>query len=428
MSNITAAMLPALLGRPVAYQPVFTQLPGVSVQGAIFLSQALFLCNTPTAQRRDGWFWKEQQGAHDSWEAETGMSAKQQQTARRQLVAIGVLEEVRKGVPAKTWYRVNCDRLAEQLAEALSDDKPQEQAAKPATGQNLPSGETGNSQSENQESPNGSAQNLPNGDFLQRLQQRIPPTPLSGASDAGADPLGQAANLDDNGQPLDRTPEPRQQPMTYDWQPDATQLAAACLRRQLPTGTWPDADTLADFTDHFAQKPSERRTAQGWHERLAKWLAEDRRRQYATPQATTGGPDHAQRSAAHRGDGRQSEREAVREQLANPADTSWADGWWPEDDATEGADTGAGESGVHPAGSDLPEDLGECVSECGHAESGPAGAGAGIDPLVGAADAAGGRAGDERPEASGEYLAADDPGAGLDAGADPGGLRYAGDW
>ena len=80
--SITAAMLPALLGRPVAYQAVFTRLPGVTVQGAIFLSQALFLTNTPTAAKRDGWFWKEQQGEHDSWESETGMSAKQHVTAR----------------------------------------------------------------------------------------------------------------------------------------------------------------------------------------------------------------------------------------------------------------------------------------------------------------------------------------------------------
>ncbi|MBW5800088.1 helix-turn-helix domain-containing protein [Halomonas elongata] len=234
-----------------------------------------------------------------------------------------------------------------------------------------------------------------------------------------------AAQQDDQGQPVDNTPTSRQQPMTYDWQPDAGALAMACQRRGMSATTQPDAASLADFVSHFAEQPHQRRTQQGWHERLAKWLAENRQRQ---PLASTGGPDHAQRSAAHRGDGRQSEREAVREQLANPGDTSWADGWWPEDDATEGADAGAGEPSVHPAGGDFPEDLGECVSECGHAQPGPAGAGAGIDPLAVAADAAGGRAGHERSQASGEYLAADDPGADLDAGADPGGLRYAGDW
>lgn len=305
MSQITAAMLPALLGRPVAYQPVFARLPGVTVQGAIFLSQALFLCGTPTARKRDGWFWKEQQGDSDSWEAETGMSAKQQVTARRQLVAIGVLEEVRKGVPAKTWYRVNTEVLALRLAEALSEDEVPEQPAAPATGQNLPSGESENAQPENQESPEGSAQNRPTGDFLQRLQQRgTPPSPE--ARDAVADPFGRAADLDDNGQALGESmaapaAEQRQQPMTYDWAPDADQLAIACFRRGLPSETRPDAATLADFTAHFAEKPQQRLTQQGWHERLAKWLAENRNKPQPA-QPTTGGDhaNHRQRTPARR--------------------------------------------------------------------------------------------------------------------------------
>lgn len=241
-------------------------------------------------------------------------------------------------------------------------------------------------------------------------------------SDAG-DVFERAGQQDDQGQPVDKTPAPRQQPMTYDWQPDANQLAAACMRRGMAASTESDAASLADFVSHFAEQPQQRRTQQGWHERLAKWLAENRQRQ---PLATTGGSGHAQRNATDRGDGRQSEREAVREQLANPGDTSWADGWWPADDATEGADAGAGEPGIHPAGGDFSEDLGECVPECGIAQPGPTGAGAGTDPVAGTAEPAGGRASHERTEALGEYLAADDPGAGFDAGADPGGFRYAG--
>lgn len=169
MSHISASMLPALLGRPVAYQPVFTRLPGVTVQGAIFLSQALFLCNTPTARRRDGWFWKEQAGDVDSWEAETGMSAKQQVTARRQLVAIGVLEEVRKGVPAKTCIGSTVTAWPICWRRCLRSPKP---PPSPATPQTLPLGESAISQREKQETPNRSAQNRPMGVFLQRLLQR----------------------------------------------------------------------------------------------------------------------------------------------------------------------------------------------------------------------------------------------------------------
>ncbi|MDT0510496.1 DnaT-like ssDNA-binding domain-containing protein [Halomonas sp. LES1] len=307
MSCITAAMLPSLLGRPVAYQPVFARLPGVTVQGAIFLSQALFLCNTPTARKRDGWFWKEQQGDSDSWEAETGMSAKQQVTARRQLVAIGVLEEVRKGVPAKTWYRVNTDVLALRLAEALSDEEVPEPPATPATAHNLPSGESENSPSENQESPEGSAQNLPTGVFLQRLQQRVPPLSDAGASDAPS-VFDRAAELDDQGQPLDVdapvTPHPcqstttagRKAPMTLEWEPDLPTWQRACFDRGLPV----DADVsiaLIDFREHYAAQPGRTHTPADWTRRFAKWVHENLQRQAARASqspAATGG-DHANR-------------------------------------------------------------------------------------------------------------------------------------
>ena len=67
-----------LLGSPIAYRSEFTRLPGVTVPGALFLSQALFWTKSPTAQARDGWFYKSQSGETDSWEAETGMTVKQQ--------------------------------------------------------------------------------------------------------------------------------------------------------------------------------------------------------------------------------------------------------------------------------------------------------------------------------------------------------------
>lgn len=425
--SITAAMLPALLGRPVAYQPVFTKLPGVSVQGAIFLSQALFLCNTPTAQRRGGWFWKEQQGDVDSWEAETGMSAKQQQTARRQLVAIGVLEEIRKGVPAKTWYRVDLDRLAQVLAEALGDDEsPASPHGCPVSpngrNSNRPSGESRIYQTECTESPERS--------FHTETTTENNPPPSDAGESNGESIFEQAARSADDGTPPPTAFEQRQHPMTYGWLPDTEQLAMACYRRGLPTDTAVPKETLADFTAHFAEKPTQRLTGQGWHERLAKWLAENRQRPL-TPNATGNaaqGDRHADRRAADTGRDQRTERQLIADQLSNPQDTSWADGWWPEDDTAAGADAGAGQPGVHPARGDFSEDLGERVPECGSAQPGPAGAGAGAGPVAGATDPANGRAGDEQFEAGGEYLAADDPGVGLDASAYPGGLRHADDW
>jgi hypothetical protein len=309
MSHITSAMLPALLGRPVAYQAVFTRLPGVTVQGAIFLSQALFLSGTPTARRRDGWFWKEQAGAVDSWECETGMSAKQQMTARKQLTTLGVLEEVRKGVPAKTWYRVNVEALAQALAAALAPAEVAESGANPhdcpvsPDGRiwNLPTGETRIAQPECTESPDGS--------FLTETTTEITPS-LSGAGEretpAQPDPtpppnlFDRAAELDDQGQPLgasDDHPAPlahhreRLQPMALDWEPEPAAWQRACWER----GLAPDADVhqaLIDFREHFAAQPGRTATHADWTRRFARWVHENLQRQAAQP---SGGSAHAQR-------------------------------------------------------------------------------------------------------------------------------------
>ena len=295
--GITAAMLPALLGRPVAYQAVFTRLPGVTVQGAIFLSQALFLTNTPTAAKREGWFWKEQQGEHDSWESETGMSAKQQVTARKQLTQIGVLEEVRKGVPAKTWYRVNAEALAEQLALALSDEGAEKQPETPATSQTLPTGESENAQQENQESPQGSAQNPPSGVFLQRLQQRVTPS-LSDAGEPEPTVFERAAQQADDGEPAaDDLSVPRKTAMHLDWEPEPEAYASACWQRGLAQ----DAnvhDALLDFREHFAAQPARTATHADWTRRFVRWVAENAKRQQAALTATTGGNAHANRRSS----------------------------------------------------------------------------------------------------------------------------------
>lgn len=294
--SITAAMLPALLGRPVAYQPVFTRLPGVTVQGAIFLSQALFLTNTPTASKREGWFWKEQQGDHDSWESETGMSAKQQVTARKQLTHIGVLEEVRKGVPAKTWYRVNTEALAEQLALALSDEEAEKPPETPAATQTLPTRESENAQSENQESPERSAQNCPNGDFLQRLQQRVTPS-LSDAGEPEPNIFERAAQQADDGEPASEEPSaPRKTAMHLEWEPEPETYAAACWQR----GLAPDAnvhDALMDFREHFAAQPARTHTHADWTRRFVRWVAENAKRQQ-TALTTIGGNAHANRRSS----------------------------------------------------------------------------------------------------------------------------------
>jgi hypothetical protein len=59
----------------------------------------------------DGWFVRTQA----EWERDTGLTRREQETARRLLRERGLLEERRVGMPAVLWYRVNWARLRESL-------------------------------------------------------------------------------------------------------------------------------------------------------------------------------------------------------------------------------------------------------------------------------------------------------------------------
>lgn len=145
MMRNSSSVVKEILGRVIAYHTAFTLLPGVSVPGAVFLSQAFYWSKNSKTKARNGWFYKNQRG-EDSWESETGLTPKQQANARRSLVEIGVLEEERRDIPAKIWYRVNCDRLLELLAEQL-DEEPSGSGCNsqflPLVDSTIPSGQSG---------------------------------------------------------------------------------------------------------------------------------------------------------------------------------------------------------------------------------------------------------------------------------------------
>lgn len=111
-----------LMARPIAFNRVFVDL-GLGMCGAMMLSQALYW----RARTRDpeGWFYKSQ----TEWQAETGMTRREQETARRRLTKAGFLEEQRKGVPARLYFRVDIDALEtalEELSSSLAENANQE--------------------------------------------------------------------------------------------------------------------------------------------------------------------------------------------------------------------------------------------------------------------------------------------------------------
>jgi len=114
--------LKALLdGDYITYFPSLTPLCG-SHKAAALLSVALvwtrnWLRHHP---ERDGWFWK----TRAEWQRETGLSRHEQASARRALVAAGLIRETRRGMPARLHFRVDLDRLATRLAEAAQTRLP----------------------------------------------------------------------------------------------------------------------------------------------------------------------------------------------------------------------------------------------------------------------------------------------------------------
>jgi hypothetical protein len=110
--------LQSLLDRPIAFHRCFVTLTG-SVAAALMLSQAVYWSRRT---RKDGWFYKTQK----EWEAETGLTRREQDTARRSLRATGFWEENLRGVPAKLHFKVSVEKLLSSLAESakLDDTNP----------------------------------------------------------------------------------------------------------------------------------------------------------------------------------------------------------------------------------------------------------------------------------------------------------------
>lgn len=99
-----------LLDRPIAFNRTFVDL-GVGITGALMLSQCVYW--STRTKDGEGWFYKTQA----EWTEETGMTRREQETARKKLIAKGYIKEVRKGVPCKTYYRLDRDALEADLLQ-----------------------------------------------------------------------------------------------------------------------------------------------------------------------------------------------------------------------------------------------------------------------------------------------------------------------
>ena len=112
--TIDKAVLHSLLASPLYYFVDFTRLTGDPSAG-IFLSM-LFAWHGKSHDP-DGWIYKTQ----DQITAETGLTRRNQQSARKRLKQLALLYEERRGVPAKMYFRLNSERLFSLLNASLHD-------------------------------------------------------------------------------------------------------------------------------------------------------------------------------------------------------------------------------------------------------------------------------------------------------------------
>lgn len=102
--NITTA---ALFQRPIAYLPVVAKATG-SVKLTVLWSQINYWTDR-TAKDADGWVYKTQNEIYE----ETGLSRKEQETARDIGAKLGVLASDVRGTPPTVHFKVDRERMAE---------------------------------------------------------------------------------------------------------------------------------------------------------------------------------------------------------------------------------------------------------------------------------------------------------------------------
>jgi hypothetical protein len=108
-------VIAACLSRPTAYHRIFARIGGGALAG-LFLSQLWYWSDK--GRDADGWIYKTQA----EWQDEIDMTRDEQETARKALRKRGLIEEVKRGLPAKLFYRIDQDAITAAIV-ALSNEE-----------------------------------------------------------------------------------------------------------------------------------------------------------------------------------------------------------------------------------------------------------------------------------------------------------------
>ncbi|WP_104500800.1 DNA-binding protein [Acinetobacter indicus] len=103
-------LIEAMNEQPIAFNKHYVFL-GCGINGALMLSQLVYW--TARTKDRDGWVYKD----HHEWTQETGLTRKEQHTARKTLKSLGFISEKKHGVPPRVFFRVERENLYKALIE-----------------------------------------------------------------------------------------------------------------------------------------------------------------------------------------------------------------------------------------------------------------------------------------------------------------------
>lgn len=103
-------LIESMNDQPVAFNKHYVSL-GCGINGALMLSQLVYWASRTKSS--DGWIYK----THQEWTLETGLTRREQDTARKTLKSLGFLIEKKQGVPCRVFFRVNHENLYKALLE-----------------------------------------------------------------------------------------------------------------------------------------------------------------------------------------------------------------------------------------------------------------------------------------------------------------------
>ncbi|MGS0835857.1 DNA-binding protein [Acinetobacter baumannii] len=103
-------LIEAMNKQPIAFNKHYVFL-GCGINGALMLSQLVYW--TSRTKDSEGWIFK----THHEWTQETGLTRREQDTARATLKSLKFISEKKMGVPCRVYYRVERENLYQALIE-----------------------------------------------------------------------------------------------------------------------------------------------------------------------------------------------------------------------------------------------------------------------------------------------------------------------